>query len=329
MISVVVPTYNYAHFLTATIKSIQLQTYGNWECIIIDDGSTDNTKQLIERLSAADNRIKYFYQKNAGPAVARNLGIRKSTGEFIQFLDGDDLIENKKFEIQRHTLEQHAEYDIVYGGVKYFTSVNPEKLFLNINLNDQGAWMSNVSGKGDEVILNLIEGNIMVISSPLIRKSVFNKFGGFDEQLYYNEDWELWLRLAINNVYFKFKAHEQTNALIRVHSSYSKDNLKMFIYGLKVCLKISRLLTKYKYNKILIPKINYHKKIIDEKLIELLSVDPQGTIETIQYIYKETGLRKYKNYSVWFRKFNKIQLIYITKIISYYNKFSSILIYGA
>lgn len=329
MISVIIPTYNYAHFIEASVKSVQAQSYSDWECIVIDDGSTDNTKFLIDKLIKEDSRIKYFYQENRGPAVARNLGIKESKGDFIQFLDGDDLLEAKKFEKQLSTFNENTEYDIVYGGGKYFNSETPEKLFLNINLNSKNTWMPCISGKGEKIILTLIKENIMVISSPLIRKSVFNNFGGFDESIHYNEDWELWLRFAMKNIFFKFNNEDQTNALIRVHSSYSKNNLKMFVYGLKVCLKISTRIDEYKYNKVLIPKINYHKKIIDEKLIELISIDSSQALECIEWIYKETKLKQYKYYLIWYKKFNRRQFFLLTKMFSYYNKISSILMYGS
>jgi hypothetical protein len=189
--------------------------------------------------------------------------------------------------------------------------------------------MPCISGKGEQMIFALIKENIMVISSPIIRKSVFNDLGVFDEKLKYNEDWELWLRFAMNNVFFKFNEQDQINALIRVHSSYSKDSLKMFVYGLKVCLKISKLLNEYKYNKLLIHKINYHKKIIDQQLIELIPLDSSKALDYIEWIYKETGLKQYKFYLTWFKKINRHQFFMLTKMISYYNKISSILIYGS
>lgn len=329
MISVIIPTYNYSHFIRDAIKSVQAQTYTKWECIVVDDGSTDNTRQVVEELCAADNRIKYIYQVNAGPTVARNLGLKKSKGEYIQFLDADDLIQPKKFEWQLSVFAEHPEYEIVYGGVKYFNSQYPEKLYNTIQLTGEKSWMPNVSGKGDQILLPLLKENIMVISSPLVRKSVLAVFGNLDEGFYYNEDWELWLRLAINNIHFEYSDHEQTNALVRVHPSYSTDNLKMFIFGLKVCLKISQTLTDYKYQRILIPKINYHKKIIDQKLVELAATDRQKAVQMAEFLYRETGVANYKRYPHWYAHYSHTRLVWLTTIRSYFNKINSIIKYGS
>lgn len=86
--SVIIPSYNRAHLIAATLRSVVSQTFTNWEIVLIDDGSTDNTKEVVE--SFADSRIKYFYQQNAERSAARNNGISKSTGQFICFLDSDD-----------------------------------------------------------------------------------------------------------------------------------------------------------------------------------------------------------------------------------------------
>lgn len=93
MISVIVPSFNYGHLVADTIASIQGQTYGNWEMIIVDDGSSDNTEAIVNERMAADPRIRFFKQANAGPSAARNLALREAKGDFIQFLDADDLLE--------------------------------------------------------------------------------------------------------------------------------------------------------------------------------------------------------------------------------------------
>ena len=92
LISIIIPCYNYALYLPESIGSIVDQTYSNWECIVIDDGSTDNSKEVVERICAQDKRVKYVLQSNLGPTVARNHGVRLAKGEFIQFLDADDII---------------------------------------------------------------------------------------------------------------------------------------------------------------------------------------------------------------------------------------------
>src|SRR5690606_13459543 len=112
LISVIIPCYNYGHFLAKTLGSLMSQTYPHWECIVVDDGSTDNTQQVTERFVINDPRFRYIFQENSGVSAAKNTGIRNSKGDYIQFLDSDDLIENKKFEHQIAFMKQHAEVDI-------------------------------------------------------------------------------------------------------------------------------------------------------------------------------------------------------------------------
>ena len=328
IVSVIIPCYNYAHLLPDTLKNIQQQTFTDWECIIVDDGSTDNSSEVIPLLIKNDQRISYHFQNNSGPAVARNYGLKLAKGRYIQFLDADDLLENKKLEEQVRFLNQNRDCDIVYSGVKYFSSFNPSKLYNTINLDDSKPWMLNLSGYGDIMILPLLKGNIMVINSPLVRKTLFEKFGDMDKMLNFNEDWELWARFAIGNARFCFHNTPDTQALVRVHDSYSKDAFKMFIYGLIACYKINAKVTGKKYRKIMIPKINYHKRIIDEKLIELLSVDKIAAIEKTFFIYSQTNSLRYFIYSKMFKIFPVWVSYLVSRCIFLVHKLKNLIVYA-
>jgi glycosyltransferase involved in cell wall biosynthesis len=97
--SIIIPTYNRAHLIAETIASVQTQTFENWECIVVDDGSTDHTKELISQISQKDERIRYVYQKNAERSAARNNGIHHAKGEYVCFLDSDDFYEPEHLQI--------------------------------------------------------------------------------------------------------------------------------------------------------------------------------------------------------------------------------------
>ena len=99
-VSIIVTCYNYAAYLQACLESVLQQSYSNWECIIIDDGSTDHTGKLAKSFVDLDSRFRYVYQQNQGVAVARNTAIELITGDYIQFLDGDDLLEIDKLKNQ-------------------------------------------------------------------------------------------------------------------------------------------------------------------------------------------------------------------------------------
>ncbi len=327
LVSVIMPCYNYASFLKDSVGSILSQTYANWECIIIDDGSTDNSKEVALQLCQKDNRIKYVVQVNSGPAVARNHGLKLAKGSLIQFLDADDLIESRKFEKQVAFFDQHPDCDIVYSNVKYFSSESPDKLYDDIDLKS-GPWMKKVSGMGDAMIMELLNANIMVINSPLVRSTLFDKHGLMNEVLQFNEDWELWARFAIGNAGFQYNASSGTQALVRVHNSYSKDIFKMYTFGLKACLLLNEKVKGRKFKKIMIPKINYHMRIIDEKLITLLSKDKQEAILKASMIYSQTGVFRYSMYTKLFKYFPVWFCYLYSKFIFAIHKFKNVIIYA-
>jgi len=328
-VSVIIPCYNYAYLIGDTINSIKKQTYENWECIVIDDGSTDNTKDVIQQFSKDDSRIKYIYQKNSGPTVARNLGVNNAKGDFIQFLDSDDLLEPLKFEHQLKIFSENTFADIVYGNTVYFKHPNENDTYSNLELSVNEEKTFGISGKGEILINEFLKKNLMVISSPLIKKEVFTKLGLMDEKLFFNEDWELWLRFAVNKAHFIFDDSDQAGVKIRVHQSYSKDNFKMFVNGLYVCLKYNSILTQPAYQKILQPKINYHTKIIDAKILSVLKNDIDKAKEMIEYVITYNSLPRYHFYRKLFGRAPYFLIHSISFIIAAFVKLKSVLKYGA
>ncbi|MCX6297100.1 MAG: glycosyltransferase family 2 protein [Bacteroidetes bacterium] len=327
LISVIIPVYNYAVFLPETVGSLLAQTYSNWECIIVDDGSTDNSKEIAQQLCAKDSRVNYFFQQNSGPTVARNYGLKLAKGAFIQFLDADDLLEHQKLEKQMVVFKEYSDCDIVYGGVKYFSSSDPTKFYDNIDLKS-GSWMKNLSCSGEIMRLQLLKENIMVISSPLVRRSLFERLGNMNELLRFNEDWELWARFAIGNAKFRFDGSAGTNALIRVHKSYSTDNFGMYMHGLKACLLLNESINGYRYKKILIPKINYHKRILDEQLIQLLRTDKEKAIKWSLNISNFTKIKRYSVYVILF-KFFPVWFCYLySRFVFIIHKLKNVIIYA-
>ncbi len=111
LVSIIIPCYNQAKFLEETLYSILNQTYSNWECLIINDGSTDETEKIAQQFVAKDQRFKYFYKENGGLSSARNFGLNKSTGNYIQFLDSDDFIDNTKLEVSINELNKPENTD--------------------------------------------------------------------------------------------------------------------------------------------------------------------------------------------------------------------------
>lgn len=238
LVSIIVPCFNQANFLTETLLSVSKQTYENWECIIINDGSTDVTERIAIDCCLKDNRFKYFYQSNLGLSSARNKGISESKGEFVQLLDSDDLIEKRKIEIQTEFLKFNSEVDIVYGPMTRFDSETSKII-------DNGEWMTKISGYGRDIVESLLIKNIMVVCSPLIRKEVFQKAGLFNTKLKSVEDWELWIKCANKNLKFQYIEDVHTKVFIRTHqNSMMKNNLQMLNNQIIMRKSIGKLLEK-------------------------------------------------------------------------------------
>lgn len=226
--TVIIPSYNYGHFLGQSIESVQAQTYQNWECIVVDDGSTDDTGALVKQFTEKDDRVKYLRQENQGLAAARNTGITNSAGDYLQFLDADDLLEAHKLERQIEFLEQHPEVDIVFGDARYFRTEHAgERLFSQ----DEGnaPWVARLSAKGKDVLLRLIGNNIMVVNAPLLRRSVINDVGLFDGSVRGIEDWHYWVRCANHGKYFHYEDSEGARALVRVHGKSMSTDARLML----------------------------------------------------------------------------------------------------
>ncbi|HVF45540.1 MAG TPA: glycosyltransferase family A protein [Pyrinomonadaceae bacterium] len=216
LVSVVVPTYNYGRFIGQTLENLRAQTYGRWECVVVDDGSTDDTAEVVARFAESEPRVRYVRQRNQRQSVAKNTGLAATSGEYVQFLDADDLIEPLKFERQVEFMESHGEADLVYGGVRFFHTERPGER-LHAMFGEDRPWMPEVSGSGRAVLLPLVRQNIMVINAPLVRRSVVDDVGPFDPVLTPVEDWDYWIRCAMAGKRFEFRDFEGTHALVRAH----------------------------------------------------------------------------------------------------------------
>lgn len=244
LVSVIVPCYNYGHFLPETLNSVLNQTYLNWECIIVNDGSSDDTQSISRNYITIDRRFTYVYQHNKGLSSARNAGINNSQGEFIQLLDADDLIEHQKIQHQVDYLQDNADVDIVYSNTKFF--VNNLSNVIEENEN-----MFCVSGQGESLISRVLEKNITVVSAPLFRKKIIEKIGVFDEKLDAVEDYDFWLRCALNGCRFQYHIFKDSATLIRKgHESMSINAQRMLINNYNLRKELEKRLGNKKLIKI-------------------------------------------------------------------------------
>lgn len=181
MISVIIPAYNSAHFILETIRSILSQTYSDIEIIVIDDGSSDNTHAVLAD-HIKQKQIIYILQQNQGPAAARNNGVKHAQGEFIAFVDADDIwLPNKLAE--QICLFDHDETGLVYSGIEMFDSENGHTIKTKT---------SNING---HVFEQLLINNFIPTSTVLIRRQAFENFYTGTE-FYCAEDYDLWLKIS-------------------------------------------------------------------------------------------------------------------------------------
>ena len=220
-VSVIIPAFNYGRFIARTIELVQAQTLTDWECLVVDDGSTDNTGEAVAAIAANDARVKYLRQPNAGLGATRNTGLRATSGEFVQFLDADDLLGPRKLERQVEILRSRPEVDLVYGDARYFRDATPGS--------PRAEWdrpLSTVSGAGEPLLSALLVDNIMVVQASLTRRPLLKRVGGFDPSLPRLEDWDCWIRCALTGAVFLYDSDAGPDCLsyVRVHrASMSSD----------------------------------------------------------------------------------------------------------
>lgn len=242
LISTIMPCFNQGRFLPEAIESLRAQTFKRWECVVINDGSSDNTEDIAEQLSVMDDRVRVVSQDNHGLSSARNRGLEEAAGEYIQFLDADDLIECKKYEWQIQLFQKNPDIDVVCSDARYFPTESPEQRRFSISDADV-PWVQSVWESTEPLIAKLLQGNVMPVNCPLIKRSTVKRVGQFDENLRALEDWHYWIRCALKGVRFYFAPAEGTLALVRVHcASMTHDNNRMHKAQFNVALKIGRLL---------------------------------------------------------------------------------------
>ena len=185
LVSVIVPSFNSAEYLADAVKSVYAQTYSAVECIVIDDGSTDQTSTLLKELSTLYPGLRTSRQTNGGLSSARNLGLRLCTGQFVSFLDADDLLLPDKLERQMAFLNAHPDVGFVYG----------DYLVVTENLQELALFTAEMPRELDSLDAFCYR-NWFGPLVPLIRRTVIGQVGGFDEELISAEDWDYWFRCA-------------------------------------------------------------------------------------------------------------------------------------
>ena len=205
-VSVVIATYNRANFLSATIDSVLSQKFQNFELIVVDDGSTDNTRQVLEPYSS---RIRYFYQENMGPSAARNMGARQANAPWVAIQDSDDLCASNHLEALYGYVKNHPQIGMVFANGKYLGGLEHDRETII------PAKKSRRLARVGVQLADLFENSIVRLQAALISKEAYNSLGGHDESLWICMDLDLAFRLFMNfpvtyleDVVFYYRKHD-------------------------------------------------------------------------------------------------------------------------
>lgn len=234
MISVIVPCYNQARFLSEALDSIYSQTYQNWECIIINDGSEDKTPEIAGYWLKQDDRFKYAAQENKGLSGARNKGLELAEGDLIQFLDADDVIDQKKFEKSIMIIQNEPDISIVVSNFRTFTNKPEESYSPYCELSKDLLCFNS--------ILTKWATKSIPIHCGIFRSELFKDFR-FPEALKAVEDWVMWVSLFKQNPKARF-IDEPLALYRRQPESLTTDSLSMDENLKKAIIHINRYIDR-------------------------------------------------------------------------------------
>ena len=209
LVSVIIPCYNQAHFLAEAIQSVLSQGYSNFEIIVVDDGSTDDTQEVASTYAGEDSRVKLITQQNRGLAAARNRGLAESRGEYVVFLDSDDRLLAEALEVGVGELESHPGCAFVWGRCRFIAADGSPILRLE---------QERVGG---DPHIELLRAGPILVPAVVYKRSIFEVVGGFDESYRAAEDYALYYRVASR---FPIQYHNAPVAEVRRHdASMTRD----------------------------------------------------------------------------------------------------------
>ena len=221
LISIIIPVYNVEKYLKETLDSVKAQTYTYWECIIVDDGSKDYSKKIALEYCKKDKRFRYYFQSNAGPSAARNFGLAQSKGEYIQFLDADDVILSERLELLLRKYISTKGNVILYSNMLLGDSKNIYKTSLPNRPANIGKDISF-----NDMYRRFALDFLFIPSCLLLSKRVTSNVK-WNEKLNYSEDWDYYLSILKNN--YVFRCLPEPLAIYRNRqNSLSKNKLKEF-----------------------------------------------------------------------------------------------------
>ena len=289
-VSVIIPTYNRAHIVGRAIQSVLDQTYQDFELIIVDDGSTDNTKDIIKEFQEQDKRVKYIkHEKNRGGSAARNTGIKNSSGYFLSFLDSDDQWLPNKLESEVKILNNNKNCIICSTG--------------HIFINEKNGKINDKMIRRSIIKKQLVSQKIVLRSECLttndftVTKKATLKIGGFDKKLPARQDWDFWIRITSIGLGFQIPIITVNKYVMR--NDQISSGIKNKLQGTEIIFK--------KHKKLFLLDSIAHKRILGT--LGLMNLLNGSNVDAIKY-FRES----YKYTKKWSKKAKLAIIIVVIKI---------------
>lgn len=244
LVSIIIPAYNAADLIEETIESIFSQTYKNIELIVVDDGSSDNTRQVVE---AFGEKLTYIYQKNSGGCSSpRNNGFRHSKGKFVYFFDADDIMQPDNIEQKVNLLLSNPNAGMVCSDYQNFQITDNAMSRSETHFSTCPILTSHLPASPNSIVLPkelvsdiILQENFTITGSMMFPRSVFEKVGGYDETLFSSEDFDIHYRVLLD---YNCGIINTTGFLRRIHGNNMTGNpVKMFTNGINSAKKLVRL----------------------------------------------------------------------------------------
>ena len=234
LVTVIIPTYNRANYLVESLESVLAQTYRNLEVIVVNDGSTDETKAALEPYR---NRMSYFEKTNGGKSSALNLGLKHISGEYVWIFDDDDIAHPELVKSHMAIFDSQPEVGFVYSGYAFFEGEDANNVIETV---EAPAPMER------EMVGQLLSGNFISGVSVVVRKGCYDRVGWYDERLIRAQDYDMWIRLA--RAGFKAGAIRQPLVRVRKHAGLRGSEKDRF--------DTSHLIEKHlEYHRIIMQKV--------------------------------------------------------------------------
>jgi hypothetical protein len=287
LVSIIIPCYNQAQFLDAALQSVHYQTYSNWECIVVNDGSADNSEDIAKEWTAKDIRFQYFHKENAGVSSARNLGIEKAKGQYLQFVDADDIVDKRKLELslQELNLIENKGLKIVISNFRMFVNNVNDSMMPYCNLEKQ---LFNYEG----LLYKWSENFTIPIHCGFFDATLFETIR-FPENMTAQEDWVVWVTLFRTGCKALFidkpLAFYRLNPSSRMMTKGIDDNQIKAYEWFKIMLSVEE------FNEFSLHLISKYYKLNQEFKFKLSTTKNSNSYQTglmVKKVLKKSGVLK-------------------------------------